>query len=158
MPDFTGIVEESLKCQVFGVFGQNYKRYMQQHDREEKYRDKFYNYFNDSEIFKEIPPVYRALLYFNLPYETIISEMWKPQLMFIYRQEDPESEKKELSQIIEEFEVAHDARPDGQGRNKRSGDAAPNIILMKVDTPVDATTDQNKTFIIGGYASHKWKG
>ena len=29
MPDFTGIVEDSLKCQVFGVFGQNYKRYMQ---------------------------------------------------------------------------------------------------------------------------------
>jgi len=51
--------------------------------------------------------------------------------MFTYRQEDPDSEKKELSQIIEEFEVAHDARQD-QGRAKRSGDAAPNIILMKV--------------------------
>ena len=105
-----------------------------------------------------MPLVYRALLYFNLPYETIISEMWKPQLMFTYRQEDPESEKKELSQIIEEFEVAHDARPDGQGRSKRSGDAAPNIILMKVDTPIDAQSDSNKTYIIGGYASHKWKG
>ena len=79
MPDFTGIVEDSLKSQVFGVFGQNYKRYMQQHDRDDKYKDKFYNYFNESEIFNEnMPLVYRALLYFNLPYEPIISEMWKP--------------------------------------------------------------------------------
>jgi len=156
MPNFTGIVEESLKCQVFGVFGQNYKRYTTQHSQsDDKYKDKFMNYFNDSEIFGEMPPVYRALLYFNLPYEPIISEMWKPQLMFTYRQEDPDSEKKELSQIIEEFEVAHDARQD-QGRTKRSGDAAPNIILMKVAS-VDQS-DSNKTYIIGGYASHKWKG
>ena len=64
--------------------------------------------------------------------------MWKPECIFIYRQDDPESEKKELSQIIEEFEVIHDRRQDGVGRNKRSSDAAPNIILMKVDTPIDA--------------------
>jgi len=72
MPNFTGIVEESLKCQVFGVFGQNYKRYTTQHSQsDDKYKDKFMNYFNDSEIFGEMPLVYRALLYFNLPYEII---------------------------------------------------------------------------------------
>ena len=158
MPDFTGIVEDSLQCQVFGVFGKNYRLHMQQHDRDDKYRDKFYSYFSESEIFNETAPIYRALLYFNLPYDPIISEMWKPQLMFSYRSDDNETDKKELSQIIEEFEVAHDQRHDGQGRGKRSGDAAPNIILMKVDTPVDTQNDTSRTFIIGGYASHKWKG
>ena len=29
---------------------------------------------------------------------------------------------------------------------------------MKVETPVDTQNDTNRTFIIGGYASHKWKG
>ena len=99
IPEFTGIVEDSLKCQIFGVFGTNYKKYMDQHSKDDKYKDKFLNYFNDSEIFNSIgvPMVYRALLYFNLPYDTIISEMWKPQLMFTYREDDQESEKKELS-------------------------------------------------------------
>ena len=32
MPDFTGIVEDSLKCQVFGVFGQHYRKHMKDHD------------------------------------------------------------------------------------------------------------------------------
>ena len=75
-PDFTGIVDDALKCQVFGVFGKHYRWYMEQHDG--KQMDKFYNYFSDSEIFAETAPIYRALLYFNLPYDPIISEMWRP--------------------------------------------------------------------------------
>ena len=77
--------------------------------------------------------------------------------MFTYRSDDPDEKKQELSEIIEQFEVAHDARQDGLGRGKRSGDAAPNIILMRVDRN-DGHSDSNKTYIIGGYASHKWKG
>ena len=72
MPEFTGIVEDSLKCQVFGVFGHNYKMYTDHHSKSDD-RDKFMNYFHDSAIFSEMPLVYRALLYFNLPYEPIIS-------------------------------------------------------------------------------------
>ena len=61
---------------------------------------------------------------------------------------------EQFYKIIEEFEdIGHGhARQDEKGR-KPSADAAPNIILMKVNDP----NDPNKPFIIGGFASHKWR-
>ena len=124
---------------------------MQQHDRDDKYRDKFYSYFNDSDILNESAPIYRALLYFNLPYDTIISQMWKPKLIFSYEKAQIGSEKLELNNIFNEFEISNE-----QFQKGKKSDVAPNIILMKVDTNGEIHNETSKTYIIGGYASHRW--
>ena len=59
----SSIVTDSLKCQIFGAFSQNYKLWQQKGMGIE-----FVSYFHGSKILaEENEAIYRALLYFNLP-------------------------------------------------------------------------------------------
>ena len=40
------------------------------------------NYFAESEILTDEYPLYKALLYFNLPFDSIIKDLVKPKLIF----------------------------------------------------------------------------
>ena len=59
----SSVVEGSLRSQMFGVFAENYKKWM-----ERQMQIDFTAYFYNSEILhgKDMA-VFRALLYFNLP-------------------------------------------------------------------------------------------
>jgi hypothetical protein len=103
MPKFSGIVEDSLKCQIFGQFGRNYRMFMNQHPKDEK-RDIFLNYFAQSEILTDEYPLFKALLYFNLPYESIIKDLLQPRIIFNYNRETSADDDQSLGKIIEKFE------------------------------------------------------
>lgn len=62
---FGGIIEDSLKNSIFGVFGDNYGKHRERGD------NKFLGYFEEGKqkslILEE--KIFRSLLYFNLPYD-----------------------------------------------------------------------------------------
>jgi hypothetical protein len=64
-------VEDSLKCQIFGQFGENYSRFTKTYPQHNENYYKFLNYFSESEILEK-EPVNKYMLYFNLPFESII--------------------------------------------------------------------------------------
>ena len=65
------IVSDAIKRSVFGVFSRNYKAYKAlppgKNNREEIWK----SYFTDSKILNDVQ---RCLLYFNLPFDDIISK------------------------------------------------------------------------------------
>jgi len=104
MPEFGGIVEESLKCSIFGIFGKNFKHFQQQHDKDDK-KDAYLNFFANSEILTEDLHLFKALLYFNLDYETIIKNVLEPKKIFDYRIEgNDDKNERDIGKLIEQFE------------------------------------------------------
>lgn len=57
-------------------------------------KDAFLNYFMESEILGEEKHLEKALLYFNLPFDLIISKFIPPKRIFVY---DAENERKTVS-------------------------------------------------------------
>lgn len=142
-PKFPGIVEESLKCQIFGQFGQNYGEFMKLFPNSDK-QNTFLNYFAESEILTDEYPLYKALLYFNLPFDSIIKELAKPKLIFKFDSQLDSGTDSKLDKIIEEFEGIRNGRDQ----------MIPNIILMKV--PLGSDQIDSQAQIVGGYASQGW--
>ena len=86
---------------------------------------------------------------------------------------DNEDEKTPMSELISKFEeddpllqpdtshfqIKKNGRriEEGSERHQTYQDKArrPNIILMKVD--MTESTNQEKSFIVGGFASHRWR-
>jgi hypothetical protein len=101
------------------------------------------NFFTDSKIFSQDYPLYKALLYFNLPFDAIIKDLVAPKLIFEYDRTSHADEDHKLDKIIEEFERI---RPN-QNFN------TPSIILMKVDIGTNPLESQDNSYIVGGYAS-----
>ena len=144
LPKFPGIVEDSLKCQIFGQFGQNYGEFTKLYPQNDK-QVTFLNYFAESEILTDEYPLMKALLYFNLPFDAIIKDLVKPKLIFKYDSQLNGDGDNKLDKIIEEFE----------GIRNHQNQNTPSIILMKVDLgndPVDIQ-DHSQSYIVGGYAS-----
>ena len=106
--------------------------------------DKYTTFFEDSQIFREAPPFWKFILYFNLPYKTIVKHAIAPQLAFEVSN-DNEDEKTPLSKLFELFEKddplmnpdinAHHSRISDRSKKDQPSDKSrcPNIILMKVD-------------------------
>lgn len=84
----------------------------------------------------------RALLYFNLPYESIVKDQLVPEKCFDNSIDSVE--KQDIGDLIEVFENYGDT-------------ITPSVILMKVDHGFDEDTSAVKSYIIGGYASHGWR-
>jgi len=107
---------------MFGQFGLNYKLYKEapRHDS----FDKFEEYFNDSVILEE--KLYRALMYFNLPYESVVKKGMKPQKVYLgaWRRYS----KNTVEHLIEKFQPVESERHQKYRRN------LPNIILMFVES------------------------
>jgi hypothetical protein len=143
-PAFSTIVDDSLKCQIFGVFERNYSRWNEHMGKEAS--KEFVEYFYNSNIFREDSQaaIFRALLYFNLPYDTVIKKRSKPFKAF---DEDTSNLKRDLKDLIEILEGG--AEEYKAGKSKGDTHRSPNIILMQVEEP-----KERKTYIIGGYASH----
>lgn len=148
MREFGGIVEESLKSSVFGQFSKNYKLFQNQIGNEHK-KEQFLNFFSNSEILTDEHYLYKALLYFNLPYETIIRNMIEPKKIFEFRYEDSDEKNKNFGNLIEKFENAKNAK------GSESQMAMPSIVLIKTDLGTDED-GQERSYIFGGYASHGW--
>ena len=146
MPEFGGIVEESLNCSIFGIFGKQYKLFQSKLQKEEKHN--YLNFFSQSEILTEDLQLFKALLYFNLPYEAIVSKQVEPNLMFSFVP-DQDDKNKNLGNLIEQFES------QSEGKAGSKGKTAPSIILMKVDLGQEDNGEE-RCHIIGGYASHGW--
>lgn len=148
MPEFGGIVEESLKCSIFGIFGKNFKHFQQQHDKDDK-KDAYLNFFPNSEILTEDLQLFKALLYFNLDYETIIKNVLEPKKIFEYRIEgNDDKNERDIGKLIEQFEQS------SGGKNKEmKGNSS--ILLMKIDMGTDEE-GLERSYIIGGYASDGW--
>lgn len=93
--------------------------------------------------------MFKALLYFNLPYESIIQHVVAPKKIFDYRIEEAADKKSEktLGDLIEQFEKYTEG--------KSSVKTTPSIILMKIEMGTDEEGTE-RSYIIGGYASHGW--
>lgn len=72
VPEFGGIVEEALKCSIFGEFGKTFKEFLKHNTNDSK--QPYLDFFRESNILVEDLHLLRALLYFNLPYETIVKD------------------------------------------------------------------------------------
>lgn len=73
--NYSGIVSESLRCQIFGVFGETYQKWQQRHSE----NIDFIDYFTESKILAgDKPHILRALLFFNLPEKLIFEDKVKP--------------------------------------------------------------------------------
>ena len=78
-PNFSAITEDSLDSQMFGVFFKTYLRFKEGREKMKAMNsDKYTTFFEDSQIFRETPPIYKFFLYFNLPYETIVQHQITP--------------------------------------------------------------------------------
>ena len=142
MPEFVGIVEESLKCSIFGIFGKNFSTFQQQQIKGPKY-DKVFNVFGNSDILAEENQLLAALLYFNLPYESIIKDVKMPNKIASYpisRQGDTDGNN--INDLIEKFEHV-------------KSKSTPSVILIKIEKRENHDGDE-RSYIIGGYASHGW--
>jgi hypothetical protein len=62
------------------------------------------NYFAESEILTDEYPLYKALLYFNLPFDSIIKDLVKPKLIFKHDIMNNGDGDSKLDKLIEEFE------------------------------------------------------
>jgi hypothetical protein len=82
MPEFGGIVEESLKCSIFGIFGKNFKKFQDYHNTDKVKQDAYLNFFSNSEILSDEMSLFKALLYFNLDFDTIIKNLLEPKNIF----------------------------------------------------------------------------
>lgn len=110
----------------------------------------FVSYFHGSKILaEENEAIYRALLYFNLPQDLIFKKRVRPSLGFQY----PEG-GEELKILVEDTEDSHE-NIFGKGGKAEKGQGH-NVILMEV-IPDSKGADKTPQ-IIGGYASHEWKG
>jgi hypothetical protein len=84
MLEYNGIVEESLKCSIFvGVFGKQFKMYQEQM-RDDRNNTSYLNHFSASEILTDENQLFRALLYFNLPFDSIIKQNLVPTRTFYF--------------------------------------------------------------------------
>jgi hypothetical protein len=129
MPEYNGIVEESLKCSIFGVFGKQFKMYQEQM-RDDRNNTSYLNHFSSSDILTDENQLFRALLYFNLPFESIIKQNLVPTRTFDYcplNEQDKQS--KNLGNLIEEFEKFTTQDSSKSGNNKN----IPSVLLLKVD-------------------------
>ena len=72
------IVQDSIQRSIFGVFSQNYKRYRDLPGKKEIVKI-WQDYFIASSILDDVQ---RSTLYLNLPFDSIIREEIKPELLF----------------------------------------------------------------------------
>lgn len=87
----------------------------------------------------------RALLYFNLPYETIIKDQMVPKLVAWYQRDSPNNS---FASMLKDYES-----------NTVNQTYTMSIVLIKVDHQSQSEESQEKhlkSFIIGGFASHSW--
>lgn len=63
---------------------------------------RFYEVFDGSSIFRDVQGIYRFWLYFNLPYDSIVSEQIAPVLVKEVSNEN-EEEKTSISALLKEF-------------------------------------------------------
>ena len=75
---YGGVIEESLRNSIFGVFGAHYGLY--KNNQQKEGMGLFLKFFEESKILDE--RLFRALMYFNLPYEIIIQAGIKPDLKY----------------------------------------------------------------------------
>lgn len=95
------MVQDSLRCQIVGVFGYNYQRWQALSKGSD-----FISYFHESKILagKNIA-IYKALLFFNLPEELILHphRTVRPVKGYSFPQAG-DRPKHELKDLIEEQE------------------------------------------------------
>ena len=85
-PDYSTIVNDSLKFQIFGHFDENYSRFLNTMNGRMQYE--YINYFvdrNDCILYGDKMAIYRSMLYFNLPWE-VIQNGGKPQRFYSTRE------------------------------------------------------------------------
>ena len=146
---YSGIVEDSLRCQIFGVFGQAYKKWQMQNQGA---KADFVSYFHESKILsgKSNFAIFKALLFFNLPEDLIFHRKVKPEICYEFPDPSKNQDgKHELKDLIEEQEEEKFDENKANGNQKRT--SYQNIILMEVEA---GDPRDRQTFIIGGYASH----
>ena len=93
-PGYSGIVEDSLGCQIFGEFGKQYEKW-----KKTDINSDFVNYFLQSRILDgKNMAIFKALLFFNLPWDVIHTKRAVPRKGFFY----PNDDGHELKDLIEE--------------------------------------------------------
>jgi hypothetical protein len=110
------IVQDSIQRSVFGVFSQNYKLYKDLPGKKENV-EIWKNYFIASSILDDVQ---RSLLYFNLPFDAIIREEIKPELLF---QQDLRNVSAKGNNFLNDMLNTFEQAKDGQKR-------LANIILL----------------------------
>ena len=142
----TSIVSDSIQRSVFGVFSQNYKLYKELPGKKDS-MEIWKNFFIQSKILSDIQ---RSLLYFNLPFNDIIKEQVKPELLF---EQDLKNGAAKGSNFLNEMLNKFEKVKDDKYR-------LANIILLQIPQSHDVSGNQaqgNKgDEIIGGYASDGW--
>ena len=149
---YSGMVGDSLNSQIFGVFGQAYRKW-----NEQGLGTGFMSFFHDSEILQDRGAskmaIFKALLYFNLPHDMIFVRKVIPVKGFSFSAQSSANQPCELKDLIEKQEGKNEEiglHHDGKGDKNHGA----NIILMEVEP--EGSRDR-KSYIIGGYASHQWK-
>jgi hypothetical protein len=137
--EYGGQVDEALRCSVFGEFSKNFKLYQTHMKQFSDNKQQFSEFFRESAILGE-ELLMRALLYFNLPFETIVKNQLQPERVFHYS-----SAQKERVKVSHMF-----ARPEFLKSQ------TPSVVLMKIESGTDEETSAAKSYIIGGFASHSW--
>ena len=83
--------------------------------------------FSGSNILNDEKQLYRALLYFNLPYETIVEAELQPHKIFEYSKD--QQEKKDIGDLIEQIEQVNHESP-----------LQSSVILLKVEHGTEEDT------------------
>lgn len=81
-----------------------------------------------------------------MPFDSIIKDLVKPKKIFQYDSSQANDGDNKLDKIIEEFE----------GIRNYQNQNTPSIILMKVGLGSDPIESQDRSQIVGGYASQGW--
>lgn len=153
--NLTKLASDSIRCQVFGVFAVQYKRWQQLYMHSPTQPTDFTKCFADSEILQgKNMIVFRALLFFNLPDELIFRERVRPVKGYSYPPE-VNQKKAELRDLLEDAELdeSEEAKSGTTNWRQNQGGKRQSIILMEVE--VD--TRDKPTNVIGGFASHQWR-
>ena len=125
------IVQDSIQRSIFGVFSQNYKLYRDLPGKKETVKI-WQDYFIASSILDDVQ---RSLLYFNLPFDSIIREEIKPELLF---QQDLRNISAKGNNFLNDMLNTFEQAKDGQKR-------LANIILLQVpNSQQDYSTSGNK--------------
>jgi hypothetical protein len=112
------IVAESIQRSIYGVFSQNYKRFVAEPGRGDSV-EIWKHFFLSSEILSDVE---RSLLYFNLPYDDIIKERLEPHRLYWKELKNaPPKGNDYITDMLNCFEKEKD-------EHKRLA----NIILLKV--------------------------
>ena len=137
--EYGGQVDEALRCSVFGEFSKNFKQYQTHMKQYTDNKHHFSEFFRESAILGE-ELLMRALLFFNLPYETIVREQLQPERVFHYS--SSQKERVKVSHMCTKPEFAKSQTPS--------------VVLMKIESGTDEETSAAKSYVIGGFASHSW--